>query len=117
MVADLDTTTLNAKALKTIRKAVHLDQRGFARLSNNSRETVIKFEKSGTVSQGAKRNLAEAVRLLAGLSDIMEQKNISLWLTTPNRNYQNKSPLELIEAGRSDIIWSIIERARQSSFA
>ena len=117
MIAQFDTKTLSAEKLKTIRKQARLDQKGFAKLSNNSRETVIKFEKTGKVSAGAKRGLAEALRLIAALSEIMEAENIAGWLTTPNKNYRDKSPLDLIVEGRSDIIWSMIERARQGSFA
>ena len=117
MIAELNTKTLNAETLKTIRKQARLDQKGFAKLSNNSRETVIKFEKSGKVSEGAKRGLAEALRLIAALSEIMETENIAAWLTTPNKNYRDTPPLDLIADGRSDIIWGIIERARQGSFA
>ncbi len=47
----------------------------------------------------------------------METENVASWLTTPNKNYRDKSPLDLIAEGRSDIIWSIIERARQGSFS
>ena len=59
----------------------------------------------------------EAAMLLKGLAEIMEPENVSEWLATPNKNYRNKSPLDLIGSGRSDIIWSMIERARQGSFA
>lgn len=117
MIAEFSTKTLDAGKLRTIRKQARLDQKGFAKLSNNSRETVIKFEKSGKVSEGAKRGLAEALRLISALSEIMETENIAGWLTTPNENYAGKAPLDLIAEGRSDIVWGIIERARQGSLA
>ena len=47
----------------------------------------------------------------------MEPKNIASWLTTTNPNLRNKAPLDLIEEGRVDIIWSIIEETRQGTFA
>lgn len=117
VIAEHSIRTLSGEKLKALRKQTHLDQRGFAKLSNNSRETVIKFEKRGKVSSGAKRGITEATRLILALSKIMEPENIANWLTKPNRNYQNKSPMDLIEEGRSDIIWGIIERARQGSFS
>ena len=117
MIAELDPQTLKGADLKALRKQTHLDQRGFATLSNNSRETLIKFEKSGKVSAAAKRGIIEAVTLIIGLSDIMELENIATWLKTPNRGLRNKKPLDIIKEGRSDIIWNMIERARQGSFA
>ncbi|MBD5778784.1 DUF2384 domain-containing protein [Pelagicoccus sp. NFK12] len=117
MISELDTKPLNAATLKELRKTVQLNQQKFAKLSNNSRETLITFEKTGRVSKGAKRGITEAVRLIEALSEIIEPKNIASWLTTTNPNLRNKSPLDLIEEGRVDIIWSIIEETRQGTFA
>ena len=117
MIAEIDIKSLNAKKLKDLRKKTHLDQRRFASLSNNSRETLIKFERTGRVSAAAKRGIVEAATLVVGLSNIMEFGNIAAWLNTPNKGLRNKEPLELIKEGRSDIIWGIIERTRQGSFA
>ncbi|MBK1878783.1 antitoxin Xre/MbcA/ParS toxin-binding domain-containing protein [Pelagicoccus mobilis] len=117
MIADLDTRKLNATKLKALRKSTSLDQRGFATLSNNSRETVIKFEKTGKVSAPAKRGIVEAVRLVQGLAEIMEPENIATWLKEPNPGLRNKSPIDIIQEGRVDIIWTIIEETRQGTFA
>lgn len=117
MSADFDTAKLNAAKLKELRKSASLDQRGFATLGNNSRETVIRFEKTGKVSAPAKRGMVEAVRLVQGLAEIMEPQNIATWLKAPNPGLRNQSPLDLIKEGRSDIIWTIIEQTRQGTFA
>lgn len=117
MTIQLQDKPISAKSIKELRKTVKLTQPKFAKLSNNSRETLITFEKSGRISKGAKRGITEAVQLLQALSEIMEPRNISSWLTTTNPNFRNKSPLDLIEEGRVDIIWSIIEETRQGAFA
>lgn len=83
-MVDFNVNTPNAAKLKELRKQAHLDQRGFATLSNNSRETIIKFAKDGKVSDAAGRSIAKAARLMLALSQTMESSHNADWLRTPD---------------------------------
>lgn len=50
------------------------------------------------------------------LSSIMEDKHIDTWLNTPNPSLRDKSPQDLIDEGRVDIIRDIIREVEQGSF-
>ena len=116
-MVNYDIQNLTAEKLKALRAETGLNQQRFAILSNNSRETLINYEKRKNISKGARRGIIEAAHLIINLSAIMEPINISNWLVAKNEGLQGKSPIDLIKEGRVDIIWSIIEETRRGTFA
>ena len=58
----------------------------------------------------------DIITVTLGLVEVMRLEDIMPWLNKPNPNYENKTPLQLMEDGRIDIIHSMIERAKQGTF-
>lgn len=51
---------------------------------------------------------SELYRLWVALSDVVEPASIGLWLQTPNDAFDGLKPLELIERGEIDRLWSMV---------
>lgn len=54
------------------------------------------------------RRLVELQRLLQGLSEVIQAGPLGGWLKTPNSALAGLKPLEVIERGESDRLWSMI---------
>ncbi|MDB5384623.1 MAG: hypothetical protein JWM11_269 [Planctomycetaceae bacterium] len=52
--------------------------------------------------------LNELLRLTNALSEIMHKDAIGSWLQAPNSAFDGLKPLEVIERGEIDRIWSMI---------
>lgn len=54
------------------------------------------------------RRLTELSRLNTALTEIIKKESLGKWLQTPNSAFDDLKPLEVIERGESDRIWSMI---------
>jgi Protein of unknown function (DUF2384) len=53
-------------------------------------------------------NTADQQQLKLALTEVLKSESIEQWLLTPNDAFGNLTPLEVIERGESDRIWSMI---------
>lgn len=54
------------------------------------------------------RRLNELSRLTKALSGVIKKESLADWLQLPNKAFDGLKPLEVIERGESDRIWSMI---------
>jgi len=108
-----------AKSAANERRAPRSAFRGFvmprqleARVLGVSQKTVTELRQGKTRSETTKRRLAEIERLLAALSELMDRESIADWLITPNEEFENLKPVEVIERGQVDRIWQMIYALR-----
>lgn len=90
----------------------------FAQLADCSERKLATYEKTPILPKSVQRPVTETVRLIKALRDLAgDDHALKDWLTTPNRAFGKRSPLALIEAGESDILWQMIHQLRQGEFA
>lgn len=54
------------------------------------------------------RRIRETARFQARLAEVVEPNAIPQWLDTPNDAFQGLKPLEVIERGEIDRLWTMI---------
>jgi Protein of unknown function (DUF2384) len=54
------------------------------------------------------RRLIELRRMTSALPEVMKKESLGKWLQTPNEAFDGLKPLEVIERGESDRLWSMI---------
>jgi hypothetical protein len=54
------------------------------------------------------RRLIELERLTNALAEEMNEESLGKWLQTPNEAFDGLKPLEVIDRGESDRIWSMV---------
>lgn len=94
--------------LAVLRKTLGLSQKTFAQLASSSQRAVARWEAGEKPGELAKRTLVELQRLQKALAEIMKKDFIPQWLENPNKALGSLKPLEVIERGEIDRIWSLI---------
>jgi DNA-binding transcriptional regulator YiaG len=61
-------------------------------------------------SEPARRRLHEVRRLLDSLADVVKVETIPKWLTQRNVQFENMTPLQVIEVGEVDRLWQLVYR-------
>jgi len=87
---------------------LHLKQSEFARLFPISLRSLASLESGSALSDGVTRRLVELKRLVDALSEVIQEKYLGDWLLTPCEAFQGLKPLEVIERGESDRLWSMV---------
>lgn len=76
------------------------------------------YEKARVLPKTVQRPVTETVRLIKALRELAgDDTALKDWLTKPNQAFGRRTPLALIEAGESDILWQMIHQLRQGEFA
>lgn len=91
-----------------LRQRMDLSQPLFSRLLAISVRTVAKLESGTAPTDVVSRRLNELTRLTNALSEVIKKESLGTWLQTPNSAFDDLKPLEVIERGESDRIWSMI---------
>lgn len=91
-----------------LRQRMDLSQPLFSRLLAISVRTVAKLESGTAPTEVVSRRLNELTRLTNALSEVIKKESLAAWLQTPNSAFDDLKPLEVIERGESDRIWSMI---------
>jgi len=91
-----------------LRKDLALSRRQFSRLTGYSERAIVNWENGRTPDEPALRRVKEIARLRARLSQVMRPEYIAEWLTTPNAEFDDLKPLEVIERGEIDRLWDMI---------
>lgn len=91
-----------------LRKDLKLNQPEFSRLFPMSVRSLATLEGGAKLTNGVRRRLVELERLTAALTEVIRKEAIGDWLKTPNRAFDGLKPLEVIERGESDRLWSMV---------
>lgn len=101
-------TLVKPNLASELRSRLHLSQPVFAKLLPVSVRTLVTLEGGTPPTEAASRRLAELKRLTNALAEVMKKEALGAWLQTPNDAFDSLKPLEVIERGESDRIWSMI---------
>lgn len=94
--------------LRHYRDTFHLAQPLLVRLTGFSPRSVAKWSQGETPSVKQEKALVETDRLLDGLSRVMEPAQVGRWLKQPNSAFDGSTPLQVVERGELDRIWSML---------
>lgn len=97
-----------ARQVADLRKLLQLKQPEFARLLPVSVRSLATLEKGTPPTAGVSRRLIELQRLTSALSEVIQQESLGVWLQTPNAAFDGLKPLEVIDRGESDRLWTMI---------
>jgi DNA-binding transcriptional regulator YiaG len=85
-----------------------LKREELGRLTGFSLRALAEWAGGKLPSQPAKRRLQEVRRLLDALAEIVRRENIPKWLHQPNPAFGPLTPLQVIELGEIDRLWSMV---------
>jgi DNA-binding transcriptional regulator YiaG len=85
-----------------------LKREELGRLTGFSLRALAEWASGKLPSQPAKRRLREVRRLLDALAEIVKRESIPKWLHQPNPAFGPLTPLQVIELGEIDRLWSMV---------
>jgi DNA-binding transcriptional regulator YiaG len=91
-----------------VRQKWGLSRKVFSRLTGFSERAIAGWESGTPVGDSGGRRLREIARLQERLSHVVKQAHIPKWLDTPLEAFDGLKPLEVIERGEMDRLWSMI---------
>jgi transcriptional regulator with XRE-family HTH domain len=100
----------NAIEVGDLRKRLGLSRKLLSRLSGYSERAVAEWEAGKALGTASKQRMIELSRLQQGLARVMAADFIPAWLQTPNDALGGLKPLEVVERGEADRLWSLIYR-------
>lgn len=80
----------------------------YSRIIGYSERAIAGWEAGEPVKQAARRRLLEFERFRDRLAQVVKLDAIPLWLDTPNDAFGGLKPVEVIERGEIDRLWSMI---------
>jgi DNA-binding transcriptional regulator YiaG len=91
-----------------LRRRLHLKQAVFARLLPVSVRTLATLESGTPPTDVVARRLTELNRLTEALAEVIKKEALGQWLQTPNEAFEGLKPIEVIDRGEIDRLWSMI---------
>lgn len=101
-------TSVKPGMVVDLRKRLQLNQPVFARLLPVSVRSLATLESGSPPTEVVARRLNELWRLTNALAEVMKKESLGKWLQSPNEAFDGLKPLEVIDRGESDRIWSMI---------
>jgi transcriptional regulator with XRE-family HTH domain len=92
----------------TVRAKMGMPRKLFSRLTGFSESAIAAWEKGQTISEPCLRRIREIERFQGRLAEVVRPESIPQWLDTPNKAFEGLKPLEVIERGEIDRLWTMI---------
>lgn len=97
------------KIIKGFREDYGLNQNMIVRLTGYSPRSIISWSQGKKAQKPAAMKFTELNRLFEALADLTQNREeVAAWLETPNDAFEGSTPLQVIERGESDRLWSMI---------
>jgi transcriptional regulator with XRE-family HTH domain len=97
-----------ATPVADIRHRLGLSRRLFSRLTGFSERAIANWERGRKPDEPGLRRIREMERFQERLAAVVSPELIPEWLDTPNDAFAGLKPLEVIERGEIDRLWSMI---------
>ncbi len=94
--------------IAALRAKLGLPRKTFARLTGFPEQAIADWEKGKAVSEPGLRRMREIERSQDRLAELVRAETIPAWLEAPNPAFDGLKPLEVIERGEIDRLWSMI---------
>jgi uncharacterized protein (DUF2384 family) len=106
-----------ARKLSVIQEKGAMKSIDVANLLNARPETVSRWNQGKAFPRpDAEKILLQLEYIIDQLSDIYEPRDARMWLYAPQRLLENKSPAELIQAGRTNDVLAVVNQLRDGVF-
>jgi DNA-binding transcriptional regulator YiaG len=91
-----------------VRRKMGVPRKLFSRLTGFSESAIAEWEKGKAISEPSRRRIREIERFQTRLAEVVKPESIPNWLETPNQAFAGLKPLEVIERGEIDRLWTMI---------
>ncbi len=98
-----------------IRKQLSLSQPKFARVMGISIRRLADLEKGLAPSEPVRRRITEVGRLQRELAKVIRAEALGVWMDRPNKVFDNRRPIQVIEDGEIDLLWAMIYDLRSGN--
>ena len=109
------TETSEKASFASLRTGINLTQTEFAKLFPISVRSLAGIETGTAPSESTTRRFQELNRLIVALQEIMKTASVGTWLLKPNNAFDGLKPIEVIDRGEIDRLWSMIFYLRSGS--
>jgi DNA-binding transcriptional regulator YiaG len=100
--------SVRGERVAELRQKLGLSRKTFSRLTGFSERAIANWESGGKPDEPGLRRIRETERLQAKLADVVQSEAIPEWLDAPNDAFDGLKPLEVIERGEVDRLWTMI---------
>jgi DNA-binding transcriptional regulator YiaG len=104
----VDAVASSSNDVTALCETYQLRREELGRLTGFSLRALAEWASGKLPSQPAKRRLHEVRRLLDVLSEIVKPTSIPRWLHQSNKAFDGLTPLQVIELGEIDRLWSMV---------
>jgi DNA-binding transcriptional regulator YiaG len=91
-----------------VRQKLGLSRKVFSRLTGYSERAIASWEAGRKPDEPGLRRIRETERFQARLAEVVRPEEIPVWLDTPNEAFDGLKPVEVIERGEIDRLWTMI---------
>jgi hypothetical protein len=93
---------------KAVREKMRVPRKVFSRLTGFSERALADWESGRRITEPGLRRIKEMDRFQERLAEVVDAGSIPEWLEKPNPAFGDLKPLEVIERGEIDRLWSMI---------
>ena len=97
-----------SRRVDEVRGLFRLGRAMFSRLTGYSERAIADWERGKPMSEPGRRESEMLARFRDRLAEVVAADTIPGWLDTPNPAFGGLKPLEVIERGEIDRLWSMI---------
>jgi hypothetical protein len=94
--------------VRAVREKMRLPRKIFSRLTGFSERAIAGWESGERITEPGLRRIKEVERFQERLAEVVGRDAIPEWLQVPNPAFGELKPLEVIERGEIDRLWSMI---------
>lgn len=114
----LSEASRNGFALKENRKSLGISREVFAPIGGVSVRSLASYEKEAEIPSSARRAVREGLRLAIALTELAgDKKELKNWLETENQAFDDRTPLQVVSDGDSEMLWEMIYQLRNGAYA
>jgi transcriptional regulator with XRE-family HTH domain len=95
-------------SLTQVRQRLGVTRTKFSRMTGLSERTLASVENGKQIGEAGLRRLREIDRLRERLTRVMKPQFVPQWLETPNDTFGGLKPIEILERGEIDRIWTML---------
>lgn len=98
-----------AGVLRNLRTDYGLNQGLLVRLSGYSPRAIANWESGTKASEPAVHKFTELQRMFDAIANLtQDRREVAQWMLEPNEAFDGSTPLQVIERGETDRLWSMI---------
>jgi DNA-binding transcriptional regulator YiaG len=91
-----------------VRRKLGVSRKAFSRLTGYSERAIATWEAGRKPDEPSLRRIKETERFQDRLATLVRPEEIPAWLDAPNDAFDGLKPIEVIERGEIDRLWSMI---------